>query len=93
MNALTLDLRIAAAKKIDPATPDATPAAQSSFPMLGKMLRSLACWWRVRREIGRLSSYPDGMLKDIGISRGGIPWAVRYGRRYPARETRREEVR
>lgn len=30
-----------------------------------------------RRAIANLSGYPDAMLKDIGLSRGSIPFAVR----------------
>jgi uncharacterized protein YjiS (DUF1127 family) len=39
-----------------------------------------ARWWRIRRENARLSQYPDWMLKDIGLARGGISWAVLHGR-------------
>jgi uncharacterized protein YjiS (DUF1127 family) len=38
-------------------------------------------WWAARQAAERLSSYPDAMLKDIGLSRGGIEWAVRHGHR------------
>jgi uncharacterized protein YjiS (DUF1127 family) len=48
--------------------------------MRTQILQALVCWWRVRREVARLSSYPDTMLKDIGISRSGIGWAVDHGR-------------
>lgn len=46
----------------------------------GRLLHTLVRWWRIRREIARLSAKPDSMLKDIGVSRGGIAWLVREGR-------------
>jgi uncharacterized protein YjiS (DUF1127 family) len=36
--------------------------------------------WNERRAINRLSGYPDAMLKDIGISRGELPFVVRCSR-------------
>lgn len=33
--------------------------------------------WLASRE---LQAAPDGMLKDIGVSRCGVDWAVRHGR-------------
>jgi uncharacterized protein YjiS (DUF1127 family) len=84
MNALTHDLRVAAAtaRNGEPATTgwNVRANARDRFLSLEKILHALACWWHVRREIGRLSSYPDRMLKDIGVSRGGIPGAIRHGR-------------
>jgi uncharacterized protein YjiS (DUF1127 family) len=81
MNALTHDLRLAA-----------KAANQSESPLrrsrLGAILHAVVaaakavdCWWSERRAVARLSSYPDAMLKDIGLSRGGIDWAVRHGHR------------
>jgi uncharacterized protein YjiS (DUF1127 family) len=46
-----------------------------------KVLHAFFRWWRERREIERLSAFPDSMLKDIGLSRSGIDWAVRGGHR------------
>jgi uncharacterized protein YjiS (DUF1127 family) len=47
--------------------------------LLARIL-AIARWWKTRREAARLSRHPDRMLKDIGVSRGGIQWAVRCGR-------------
>jgi uncharacterized protein YjiS (DUF1127 family) len=54
-------------------------------------LRTIAHWWRMNRAISRLSGYPDVMLKDVGLSRGGIQWAVRYRRAEVAQRRREEE--
>jgi uncharacterized protein YjiS (DUF1127 family) len=57
-------------------------------------VRIFAGRWNERRAMDRLSAYPDGMLKDIGVSRGEISFAVRCGRnsdrprRHPASSAR-----
>jgi uncharacterized protein YjiS (DUF1127 family) len=33
-----------------------------------------------RRALGFLSAADDGMLKDIGVSRGEVEWLVHHGR-------------
>ncbi len=43
-------------------------------------VRKLVGRWNERRAIDRLSGFPDAMLKDIGVSRGEIPFAVRCSR-------------
>lgn len=43
-------------------------------------------WRRTRAAIRSLSNLPDSMLKDIGISRGEIPDAVRHGRAEDVRQ-------
>ena len=47
-------------------------------------LKRLADWigaeWRLRRSIETLRSSDDRMLADIGLTRGSIEYAVRYGR-------------
>ena len=35
---------------------------------------------RMRRDLRRLSGLDDAMLRDIGITRGGLEGAVRFGR-------------
>lgn len=40
------------------------------------VVAGLQAWWASRE----LQAAPDGMLKDIGISRCGVDWAVRHGR-------------
>jgi uncharacterized protein YjiS (DUF1127 family) len=76
MNALTHDIRSAAAT----AKAVSAPPVQESATFFGAALHALASWWRARRDATRLSGYPDRMLKDIGMARGGIEWAVRHGR-------------
>jgi uncharacterized protein YjiS (DUF1127 family) len=76
MNALTHDVRSAAAN----AKAASALRAQERATFLGAALHALAIWWRSRREATRLSGYSDRMLKDIGMARGGIEWAVRHGR-------------
>jgi uncharacterized protein YjiS (DUF1127 family) len=55
-------------------------------------LRAIARWWEIRRAIARLSRCPDRMLRDIGVSRAGIDWAVRHGRREESRARRSEDA-
>ena len=40
----------------------------------------LAAEWRARRAMRRIDSLSDEMLHDIGLTRGEIDSAVRYGR-------------
>ncbi|MFO1123787.1 MAG: DUF1127 domain-containing protein [Hyphomicrobiales bacterium] len=42
----------------------------SSF--LSRLLRN----WRARRAVGRMDSFDDYMLRDIGVSRGDVRWAA-----------------
>jgi uncharacterized protein YjiS (DUF1127 family) len=82
MNALTHDIRTAAtqAKAAKAGAGGARPERRASAIL--QVLRALVRSWRTRREIARLSALPDSTLKDIGVSRGGIPRAVTFGRRY-----------
>ncbi len=60
-------------------------------------VRKLVGRWNERRAIDRLSGFPDAMLKDIGVSRGEIPFAVRCSRdrdrprRHPASSARSQQ--
>lgn len=60
-------------------------------------VRKLVGRWNERRAIDRLSGLPDAMLKDIGVSRGEIPFAVRCSRdrdrprRHPATSARSQQ--
>jgi uncharacterized protein YjiS (DUF1127 family) len=54
----------------------------------GVPLRLASCLeraWRARRDTARLMAMSDAMLKDIGLVRGDIPFAVRaeHDRRAP----------
>lgn len=62
------------------ARPSPRPGQFDRGPLTVATLRAAVRWWKARRAIARLSSYPDRMLEDIGLSRGGIPWAVLHGR-------------
>jgi uncharacterized protein YjiS (DUF1127 family) len=37
--------------------------------------------WQLRRAIGQINALDEAMLHDLGLDRGGIENAVRYGRR------------
>lgn len=56
------------------------PMAQEAAASLGLAARSLVAVLKIWSESRKLQALPDGMLKDIGISRGGIDRAVRHGR-------------
>ena len=47
---------------------------------LALLTRGFARGGQLHRDIRRLSAMDDRMLSDIGISRGDIERAVRYGR-------------
>src|SRR5262245_26757197 len=47
---------------------------------ISSFLRSIAGRRDLRRATHELESMDDHMLKDIGIGRSEIMWAVRYGR-------------
>ena len=49
--------------------------SQGEFGLVSS-LRRLARNWRARRRIVNLGSFDDHMLKDIGVSRSEIEWAV-----------------
>lgn len=66
-------------------------ASGSARPRSGHFLAVvhslLACFieeFRLRRSLRQLSSYDDAMLRDIGVDRGSLESAVRFGR--PATE-------
>jgi len=50
------------------------------FIGLGSWLRQMIAGHRRRRDVARLESLSDHMLRDIGISRSEIGRAVRHGR-------------
>ena len=94
MNVLTPDIRTAAAAKkaargvrAEAFTRRAAPRRATLF---ATALRALSDWWSARHEASRLSGYSDRMLKDIGMSRGALEWAVRHGRAEEPEEQRPE---
>ena len=64
--------------------PHSDPAANSSRPGLMRSIRqqiaSAMRHRRIRRDIKLLKEFDDRMLADIGLYRGDIVDAVRYGR-------------
>jgi uncharacterized protein YjiS (DUF1127 family) len=48
--------------------------------VVGRQLEQIKHWRVVRHDINRLMEFDDRELKDIGLSRGDIMHAVRYGR-------------
>jgi uncharacterized protein YjiS (DUF1127 family) len=47
---------------------------------IGRQLRQINHWRLVRRDINRLMEFDDHELEDIGLGRGDVMHAVRYGR-------------
>ena len=42
--------------------------------------RAVADWYRTRRAVSGLKALDDRLLRDIGLCRCGIDYAVRFGR-------------
>lgn len=68
-------------------TISSSPAPQgiTSQSLMGGVVASLKCWWMACRTwrieqaaIDRLCSMSDRALKDIGLTRSGIPDAVKH---------------
>ena len=53
---------------------------QHTIERIARGAASLAREIRIRRDLRRLSGLDDAMLRDIGIARGGLESAVRFGR-------------
>ena len=53
---------------------------QHAAELIARGAASLAREIRIRRDLRRLSGLNDAMLRDIGIARGGLESAVRFGR-------------
>jgi uncharacterized protein YjiS (DUF1127 family) len=49
-------------------------------PRLVAVFQWFVRWRAERNAIHRLSSLPDALLKDIGVTRGEIPDVIRHGR-------------
>jgi uncharacterized protein YjiS (DUF1127 family) len=62
-----------------------TPAEVGAGHILRATATALAGWWRRRQAIRQLSATADFLLRDMGLTRGGIESAVRHGRRQPRR--------
>lgn len=48
--------------------------------LLISAFQRVAHWHNERKAVRQLSNFPDAMLKDIGLTRGEIPDAIRHGR-------------
>lgn len=48
--------------------------------VLKRLLGRIGAEWRLRRSLETLRSFDDHMLADIGLTRGSVEYAVRYGR-------------
>jgi len=46
----------------------------------GIVAREIRREWRIRRDLRRISELDERMLRDIGVSPGGLEDAVRHGR-------------
>lgn len=46
--------------------------AAGASSLIARLIRN----WKARRAVGRLDSYDDFMLRDIGVTRGDIRWAA-----------------
>lgn len=51
-------------------------ATQAAARGLGRGYRTVRLWQRRRAAIRELNALSDHVLKDIGLARGDIPWAV-----------------
>ena len=56
------------------------PMTRQAAALLGAAARSLVAVLKTWSESRKLQALPDGMLKDIGVSRGAVYRAVRHGR-------------
>lgn len=46
-------------------------------------IRSVARFMELRRAERQLGSLPNYLLRDMGISRSQVGWAIRHGRSHP----------
>lgn len=56
-------------------------SGQGILARLGEIVAGLAQEWAVRRDVQALESLDGRTLADLGISRGEVERAVRFGRR------------
>lgn len=61
-------------------TPPREAFAPSLARILVRMVRAIAREHRIRRDTRELMTMSDHMLKDIGLTRSQIGYAVRFGR-------------
>ena len=54
--------------------------SQRALELISRGASSLAREIRIRRDLRRLSGLDDAMLHDIGVARGELEGAVRFGR-------------
>ena len=61
-------------------TPAHEPFALSFARILVRLVRAMAREHRIRRDMRELMTMSDHLLKDIGLTRSQIGYAVRFGR-------------
>ena len=57
-----------------------TQRAGGFAPRLAAVFQRFVRWRAERNAIHRLSSLPDALLKDMGVTRGEISDVIRHGR-------------
>jgi uncharacterized protein YjiS (DUF1127 family) len=45
-----------------------------------RLMRAMVDAYRIRRAMAQMRSLDDRMLRDLGLDRAGIEYAVRFGR-------------
>lgn len=61
-------------------TPCCPAPRRRILPLLGPILARIGRERHIARDSRRLAGLSDHQLRDMGINRGDIPLAVRYGR-------------
>ncbi len=63
-----------------PASSALSPVTRPQAVRPGLFVR-LMSWWEARQAAGRLTQMDDRLLRDIGLDRSEIDFAVRHGRK------------
>jgi hypothetical protein len=79
-NTLTRRKDIAFASRAIQASSVLPAMARQAFALLGAVAMRIAAGLEAWSASRKLQAAPEGMLKDMGVARCGIDWAVRHGR-------------